>query len=74
MSGDVEAVSVEQDASSVLAVSQGEFGVSLVSAPKNLEDAGRGLVSLLCYLEEGSKGVTPITGWNVRQQTQLMGL
>ena len=74
MSGDIKAVSVEQDASSVLAVSQGDLGVSFVRTLQSLQDAGPGLVSLVCSLEKGSKGVTPVTGRNVRQQTQLQGL
>ena len=74
MSGNVETVSVEQDASSVLTVGQGDLGMALVSAFQGLKYAGRGLVSLVCSLEEGSKGVTPVTGRNVCQQTQFIGL
>ena len=66
-------VSVEQDAYSVLAVGQGDLGVALVSSLQDLEDAGRGLVSLVSSLEMGSIGVMPFTGQNVRQQTQLVG-
>ena len=72
MSGDKETASVEQDTPSVLAVRLGDLGVSFISSLQCAEDAGRGLVSLVCSLKEGSKGVTPVIDQNVRQLTQLM--
>ena len=74
MTGDEELVAVEQDAPSVIAVGQGDLGMALVSSFQGLEDTGLGLVSLVGSLDEGSKGVTAVTGRNVCQQTQLMGL
>ena len=72
--GDEESVAVELDAPSVIAVGQGDLGMAFVSSLQGLQDTGRGLVSLVGSLEEGFKGVTPVTGRDVRQQTQLMGL
>ena len=74
MPGEKETASVEQDTPSVLAVREGDLGVSLVSSLQSLEDAGWGLVSLVCSFKESFKVVTPIIGQNVCQLMQLIGL
>ena len=76
MSGDEETFPVEQNALrvSVLAVGQGDLGVSFVSSLQGLEDAGWGLVSSLGSIKKDSQGVIPVIGRNVCQQTLLARL